>query len=499
MSDSPKPILLDDARMQHFVDRGYVTLQTALPRSFHDDLYATLERVIATEGNPGNNLLPRIPQIARILDDANVTGGLTSILGPGYTMHAHRYCHVNPPGREPTRIHTDSADDFFHRDRRVLLFYYPQDTPPELGPTGVLPGSQFHVERPDEIPMRKLAGDAGTFVIVHHHIWHQSTLNECDRNRFMLKFLFRRTAEPAGPAWRCADRNWIAPDPIRESMWAWHNHDETPRFSNGDTPALAARLHGDHETERLQAAYRLALNGSGLPILAAALTGEHDATRPAAATGLAAAGAAAAGFLEEALDHERSDVRSMATAALGEIGPPAIHAAAGLQARLADDDGEVRQRAARALGLIGAGDSVPALADALQDEDEHVREYAAEALGSLTRGTDRAVDPLAGALHDSARYVRGAAAEAASFHRHPQRHRTAARLPRGGPLVPDHHQGEPVLSGAGRREPHLTSIPRTVSACSNRKSHHRDHAADTADSCASAMVRCVLSIRMDRR
>ena len=166
MSDSAEPILLDDARMQHFIDRGSVTLQSALPHAYHDELCATLERVIAAEGNPGNNLLPRIPQIARILDDPHVIGGLSSILGPGYTMHAHRYCHVNTPGRQPTRIHTDSPEDFFHRDRWALLFYYPQDTPPELGPTGVLPGSQYHAERPDEIPMRKLAGEAGTFVIV---------------------------------------------------------------------------------------------------------------------------------------------------------------------------------------------------------------------------------------------------------------------------------------------------------------------------------------------
>ena len=415
MSECAEPILLDDAGMQHFIDQGYVTLQTALPRSYHDELYATLDRVIAAEGNPGNNLLPRIPQVARILDDPNVTGALTSILGPGYTMHAHRYCHVNTPGRQPTRIHTDSPEDFFHRDRWALLFYYPQDTPPELGPTGVLPGSQYHAERPDEIPMRKLAGDAGTFVIVHHNIWHQSTLNECDRNRFMLKFLFRRIAEPAGPAWRCADRCWAAPDPIRQSMWTWHNHGEAPRLSNGDTPALAARLHDDRESARLQAAYRLALNGSGLPALAAALTGQDDAARSAASIGLATAGAAAAGFLDAALDDERSDVRWMATAALGEIGPAAIPAAARLGARLTDDDGEVRQRAARSLGLIGAFHSVPALEDALQDEDEHVREHAAEALGFLTRGTDRAVDPLAAALHDPARYVRGAAAEALRF------------------------------------------------------------------------------------
>ena len=196
-------------------------------------------------------------------------------------------------------------------------------------------------------------------------------------------------------------------------MWAWHGHGETPRLGDGNTPALAERLHDDRESERLQAAYRLALNGSGLQALAAALTGKDDAARPAAATGLAAAGAAAVDPLDAALDDERSEVRRIATAALGEIGPGAIHA--GLDARLTDEDGEVRQRAARSLGLVGARRSIPALLRALQDRDEQVREHAAEALGILSRGTDQAVAPLAGALHDTARYVRGAAAEALRF------------------------------------------------------------------------------------
>ena len=416
MTDPAEPhVLLDDAQMRHFIDQGYITLTTALPRSYHDELWSTLEQVISAEGNPGNNLLPRVPEIARVLADPHVTGALTSILGPGYTMHAHRYCHVNTPGRKPTRIHTDSPEDFFHRDRWALLFYYPQDTPPERGPTGVLPGSHFHAERPEQIPMRKLAGEAGTFVIVHHNIWHQSTLNECDRNRFMLKFLFRRTTEPAGPAWRCTDRSWAASDPMRHTLWAWHTDGDMPALGNGDTPELAERLHSDSEAERLDAAYRLALNRTGRPALAAALSGEADAPRPAACIGLAAAGATAVDQVAAALDDGRSQVRWMATATLGEIGPDALQAAAGLEARLTDEDGEVRQRAARSLGLIGASGSVPALQSALQDEDEHVREHAAEALGFLTRGTDRAVDALGRALHDSARYARGAAAEALRY------------------------------------------------------------------------------------
>ena len=59
--------LLTDEQMRHFIVNGYVIVNTDLPANFHDFIYEQTEIVFEKEGNPGNNLLPRIPEIQSIL------------------------------------------------------------------------------------------------------------------------------------------------------------------------------------------------------------------------------------------------------------------------------------------------------------------------------------------------------------------------------------------------------------------------------------------------
>ncbi|MDE0013307.1 MAG: phytanoyl-CoA dioxygenase, partial [Candidatus Poribacteria bacterium] len=78
--------LLSDVQMRHFIVNGFVTITTELPAQFHDAVYEKTVSVFDKEGNPGNNLLPRIPEIQSVFDDPNVRGALTSLLGPDYYM-----------------------------------------------------------------------------------------------------------------------------------------------------------------------------------------------------------------------------------------------------------------------------------------------------------------------------------------------------------------------------------------------------------------------------
>ena len=79
-----KAYLLNDNQMRDFIVNGYVIVKTDLPRSFHDEIYKTTNTVFEREGNPGNNLLPRIPEIQHVLDNPTVRGALTSLLGADY-------------------------------------------------------------------------------------------------------------------------------------------------------------------------------------------------------------------------------------------------------------------------------------------------------------------------------------------------------------------------------------------------------------------------------
>ena len=95
--------LLGDEEMQQFIAEGCLTLKSSLPASLHQDIYQRTEEVFAKEGNPGNNVLPRIPgrsALQQVFDDPVVRGALTSVVGEDYIMHTHRHCHINPPGSE---------------------------------------------------------------------------------------------------------------------------------------------------------------------------------------------------------------------------------------------------------------------------------------------------------------------------------------------------------------------------------------------------------------
>ena len=187
---------LDEATLRRYVSNGYIHVQPVMPTGFHQDLYRQIDEVFETEGNPGNNLLPRVPAIGGILDDTQVRGALTSILGEDYIVHAHRHCHFRPPHTDAQRMHKDSWARRHHRTRWAMAFYYPQDTTVDMGPTGVVPGSQYFNNTPDSEAEVALAGEAGTVVIVHYDLWHRGMANVTDRKRYMLKFLFARMDEP---------------------------------------------------------------------------------------------------------------------------------------------------------------------------------------------------------------------------------------------------------------------------------------------------------------
>src|SRR5436190_20111962 len=151
--------------MRRFIIDGYLVLQPDFPAGFHEKTYHQIEEVVAG-GNPRNNLLPRVPGLQQVFDHPVVHGALWSILGPDYYLHLHRHVHDNPPGSKGQNLHKDSlynsrfaVDDKrrHHHTRWAMLFYYPQDTPLELGPTAIMPRSRYLNTQPppggEELPL----------------------------------------------------------------------------------------------------------------------------------------------------------------------------------------------------------------------------------------------------------------------------------------------------------------------------------------------------------
>ena len=432
--------LLDDDMMRDFIVNGYYIIKPEHPKALHETIYEKTKAVIEEDGNPGNNLLPRIPEIQKIYDHPAVVGALTSILGPTYVMHAHRHPHVNAPQSRGGGWHKDSYWGYRkvrdHHPRWIMAMYYPQDTPIEIGPTGIIPGSQYFETRVDSLDIdpqgRALdpegiglpgCGEAGTVIIIHFDLYHRAFPNQTDQQRYMMKFQFTRMDEPAKPHWN-NQRGNIALNGLSNhpratqwaNMWDWLAGDKymvSSDFASESIENLAGDLKDESEEKRMHAAYTLATRGEeALPFLIDALQDEKDEVKREAGYGLGALGPVALPRLLKLLNHEHDLVRGYAVYAMGDMGR-AASSSVGKLIRLIDDPSPVvRQNVSDALGQIKNDPeaAVGALIKMMKDEDVQVRYNTAYALGKFGADAQAAIPALADAFYDENRYVQGHAA-----------------------------------------------------------------------------------------
>lgn len=148
----PQEYLLTDEQMQRFIAHGYLILKTDFPDSFHETLQNKIETIVDKEGNPNNNKVRN------------------------------------------------------HHNWWAMIFYYPQNTVEEMGPSAILPRTQYYSRRVQSMEEEfHLTGDAGTFALIHYDLWHKGTANMSNRNRSMMKFQFVRMDAPSTHSWNHQD------------------------------------------------------------------------------------------------------------------------------------------------------------------------------------------------------------------------------------------------------------------------------------------------------
>ena len=416
---------LTDAQMAHFIAHGYITITPDLSSAFHAEVFAQHQEVFEKEGNPGNNLLPRIPLVRQVFEDAAVVGALKSTAGDDYYLQPHRHPHFNKAHSEGQSMHQDGGKRWSHRTRYLLAFYYPQDTPIERGPSGIVPGSHYFntpegAQISQEVP---LTTPAGTVTIADYDIWHRAMPNTSDNNRYMIKFLFARMSEPQAPAWNNKQADWPGIKPAlagdeselqKMYAYAWHWHRGAGSVAlfqrNGHArAALLEILESEKERPAIAAAYDIAAFGiEVVPDLIDYLTDKSEMTRRHAAYALSTIAGPAVAALTEALGHTEVITRADAATVLGDIGPIAASAIPALIAASKDPHEDVRRSAAEALSTVAQDTpaGVPALIECLSDEQGQVRQVATLALCRLGPHATEAIDPLENVLNDENRYVR---------------------------------------------------------------------------------------------
>jgi hypothetical protein len=250
-------------------------VQSTQPAAFHEAICRQLDDLCDQEGNPGNNLLPRVPDIQRVFDDPVLQGALTSLLGPDFVLNPHRYAHLTPAGGGGGGWHKDCyVWDHNVRHPRfhwVLALYYPQDVTEDMGPTGLLPGRQYYESISSDNPaectetVMPLCGPAGTVALVHFDSWHRATANISKKNRYMLKFQFARLAEPRGPTWNHSSPEWEPPGEDRDvvlDVWNWLLGGRNGKTGGNHATRWIQALREGTESERLRTAFTVGACGA---------------------------------------------------------------------------------------------------------------------------------------------------------------------------------------------------------------------------------------------
>ena len=392
-----------------------------------------------------------VPELQLVFDDPVIKGALTSVLGEGYMMHPHRVLHDNPPGSDPQVWHHDSYWGYKrkvhnHHPWWVMIMYYPQDIDEHIGPTGVIPGSQYIAQRLEDIDQlgSHTRGTGGACVMIHYDIWHRKMKNFTNLQRFMVKFEFMRMRRPEGVTWDSACEAWSNPtdlpgyrmEPVWRSTWHW--------LGGRPLPDLAPDPAVDLD-DALAAARDRGTEGAGHHARAGAVA---DIAR------LGAAAAPAIPALVELLGDDNEAVGLNAAYALAHMGDAGV---APLVAAMRGNDGEnvddarcfidqgekselemVARNAAH--GLVASGlPAMPALLACAREGGPRVRKYALFALGELDTDDDEVTAALVAGCRDEDPAVRLNAVEGLRpQERHSGRRRGPGRRPlrrgRRGPL-----------------------------------------------------------------
>ena len=197
---------LNDTQVLDFCKNGYLLLEGVVPDEINQRATKYLDEDDFYEPT---GILAQDWFVENVTLNPVAAGAVRALLGADFhtpvLMSNHR---VQCPVADVGGWHVDGNFDFALELNYLQVFYYPQDTPLELGPTQILPGS--HLVHNKARFMSHLgsirgavptAAPAGSIFLTAYHVWHRRGPSTATALRNMLKYFYWRTTPP--------QRDWI--------------------------------------------------------------------------------------------------------------------------------------------------------------------------------------------------------------------------------------------------------------------------------------------------
>ena len=220
--------LLTDVDMARFLVTGYHIVEPDLPPGLNSRIADKLDELAA---NPGDAITEEVPDLWQVVEHPQVRGALVSLLGEDYTVNSHRHWHCKLPGSGAMQWHQDGTNNRNTQIDRLLGLYYPHEITADMGPTVIVPATQFRNAPTDRMATYSnirgqvpLTVKAGTVAFTHYDLWHGTASNRSSIKRHMIKFLFNRASRNAAPSWSHdpealnRPRDWDARDKAQDAV-----------------------------------------------------------------------------------------------------------------------------------------------------------------------------------------------------------------------------------------------------------------------------------------
>ena len=196
---------LTDSQVLEFCRTGMVRLEGVVPDHINRK---TLEFLRKDNYFEPCGILKEDWFAENVVRNPEVTGAIRSLLGRNFGLPILMSQHSPTGPSGPGHWHRDGTTTTFPELPYVYIIHYPQDTPAEMGPTDVVPGSHVHdwssnymghfASIRNAVPS---AASAGSVFIFDYGVWHRQGKATVPGVRYMLKYTYWRTVPP--------QRDWI--------------------------------------------------------------------------------------------------------------------------------------------------------------------------------------------------------------------------------------------------------------------------------------------------
>lgn len=198
------PATLTDTQVLDFCKNGYLLLEGVVPDEVNR---LSVDYCDRDEFFEPTGILAESWFHEGVICNPAAAGAVRSLLGPNFHLPVLMSNHRVAAPFDVAGWHVDGNFQFGPELNYLQVFYYPQETPIEMGPTQVIPGS--HLVKNKARFMAHLTGirgtvsttaAAGSIFITAYQIWHRRGAATGTGIRNLLKYFYWRT-QPSARDW----------------------------------------------------------------------------------------------------------------------------------------------------------------------------------------------------------------------------------------------------------------------------------------------------------